>query len=100
MTVDHPQFGAKVQDKSKREDRTTARLHLYERVPPFSSMAFCAASLRMDDLSSSFILGPAAELLLLVELSMPFVGNHWLVVAHFDKAHFNQSPQIVWTDGR
>ena len=36
----------------------------------------------------------------LPDLSMPFVGEHWRVVSHFDKAHFNQSPQITWTDRR
>jgi hypothetical protein len=36
----------------------------------------------------------------LIKCLMSFVGEHRRVVAHFDQAHFNQSLQITWTDGR
>jgi hypothetical protein len=31
---------------------------------------------------------------------MAFIGKHWLIVPHFDKAHFDQRREIVRIDGR
>jgi hypothetical protein len=31
---------------------------------------------------------------------MTFIGKHGLVIPHFNEAHFNQCPEIVWTDRR
>jgi len=36
----------------------------------------------------------------LIKCLMTFGGEHRRVVAHFDKAHFNQSLQMTWADGR
>jgi hypothetical protein len=36
----------------------------------------------------------------LINCLMAFVGEQGRVVAHLDQAHFNQSLQITWTDGR
>ena len=35
-----------------------------------------------------------------IKCLMSCVGEHGRVVAHFDQAHFNQSLQITWIDGR
>ena len=35
-----------------------------------------------------------------IKCLITFVGEHGCGVAHFDQAHFNQSLQITWTDGR
>jgi hypothetical protein len=35
-----------------------------------------------------------------IDRAVAFIGKHWLIVSHFDKAHFGQGPEIVRTDGR